>query len=67
MKTLLMITGVALFIIGIQDVIRLLADNNTSSLFGWVPGEFTLHIAIGVAVAIAGAMLAGYASGKRKA
>lgn len=61
MKTVFLIIGVALFVIGLQDAIRLLANNNSSSVFGFIPGSVTVHVAIGVAVAIIGAVLARYA------
>lgn len=51
----------ALLVIGVQDVIQLLVNNATSSLFSFIPGDFTVHIAVGVVVAIAGVLLAGYA------
>ena len=65
MKTFLLILGVVLLALGARDVVRLLIDNNASSLFGWIPGGFTVHIAAGVVVAVAGVLVAGYASKKQ--
>lgn len=65
MKTFLLIIGVALFVIGIQDGIRILADNQHSGIFGWVPGGLSLHIALDIVLAACGAMLAKYASPKK--
>jgi hypothetical protein len=66
MKTFLLILGVAMFVLGVQDAIRLLIDNSQSSLFSWIPGEFSLYISLDIALAIGGAILAGYASRKAK-
>jgi hypothetical protein len=62
MKTLLLILGAAMFILGLQDAIRLLIDYNQSSIFSWLPGETSLYIGLDVALAIGGALTAGYAS-----
>jgi hypothetical protein len=62
MKTLLLIIGVALFVLGIQDAIRLLADSNQSSVFSFIPGETSLYIGLDVAIAIGGALIASRAS-----
>lgn len=64
MKTTLLITGVALLVIGSQDVIRILVDNSNPSIFGWLPGGMSAHVAAGILVAIAGVLLAGFASKK---
>jgi hypothetical protein len=64
MKLFFLILGIALFVLGIQDGIRLLVDNETASIFNWVPGGFTFHIAIDIIIAIAGALLAKYGSKK---
>lgn len=61
MKTLLLILGVALIIIGLQDAARLLADSDAISIFGWIPGGYIVHIAAGIIVVVAGALLASYA------
>jgi hypothetical protein len=66
MKTFLLILGVALFVLGIQDGIRLLMDSTQGSIFSWIPGDVSLYIALDIAFAIAGAILAGYTSRKPK-
>ena len=62
MKTFLLIIGIVLLVLGVQDGIRILVDNQQQGLFSWVPGGFTIHIALDVALAIGGALLAKYAS-----
>lgn len=62
MKTLLLVLGVALFILGIQDAIRLLADGSQGSIFSFIPGERSLYIGLDVALAAGGALIAGRTS-----
>lgn len=62
MKVFLLILGVILLALGVQDAFRLLADNNQSSIFSFVPGGTSLYIGLDVALAIAGALIAGRAS-----
>ncbi len=66
MKTFLLILGPALFILGVQDAIRLVADSTQSSMFSFIPGETSLYIGLDTVVAISGALIAGYASRKTK-
>lgn len=65
MKTAVLILGVALFIIGLQDAIRILFGDMSGGLFSWVPGGISLHVAIDVILVITGAMLARKASDKK--
>lgn len=62
MKAFLLIFGTALFILGIQDGIRLLVNSSQSSIFSWMHGETSLYIGLDVALAILGALIADYAS-----
>jgi uncharacterized membrane protein HdeD (DUF308 family) len=61
MKTVLVVLGVALFILGIQDAIRLFVDASQRSIFSWIPGDVSLYIALDVALAICGSLLVKYA------
>lgn len=63
MKSALLIIGTAVCIVGAQDTLRLLINSQSGSIFGWIPGGFALHLALGVAFVIIGGMLARYASG----
>lgn len=62
MKIFLLILGAAMLVLGVQDAIRLLADNNQSSMFSFMPGEISLYVGLDVALAIGGALIAGKAS-----
>jgi len=65
MKIFLLILGIVLLVIGIQDGIRVLLDNQQVGIFSWVPGGFTVHVALDTVLAIGGALLARYASQKK--
>ncbi len=62
MKTFLLIVGVALFVLGVQDAIRLLVDSSQNSIFSFIPGQTPLYIGLDVVVAVGGALIAGIAS-----
>jgi 1-deoxy-D-xylulose 5-phosphate reductoisomerase len=62
MKTALLVLGILLLALGIQDGIRILVDNQHNGIFGWMPGGYTAHLALDVILASGGAMLAKYAS-----
>jgi hypothetical protein len=61
MKIFLLVLGCALFILGIQDGLRLVADNQQSGIFTWLPGGVSLYIGLDVALATSGGFLAKYA------
>lgn len=62
MKILLLVLGLMLFIIGFQDGIRILVDNQQTSIFSWLPGGPSLYIGLDVVLISSGALLAKYAS-----
>jgi hypothetical protein len=62
MKISLLVLGVTMFIIGIQDGIRIIADNNAVSILSWIPGEISLYIGLDVALVTIGAFVANHAS-----
>lgn len=64
MKPLLLIISIALIIIGLQDGIRILVDNQQMGIFSWVPGGFTVHIALDTVLVIGGVLLTRHASQK---
>ncbi len=66
MKTFLLILGVVMLLLGIQDAVRLLVENVQSSIFSFIPGGTSLHIGLDVVLAIGGALIAGSASKKDK-
>lgn len=67
MKTVLLVVGVAMFILGIQDGIRLVVDTAQASIFSWIAADASLYIALDVALVVSGAALASYGSKKVKA
>lgn len=66
MKVVLLIIGVTLFIIGIQDAIRLVFDNNQISMLSFIPGETSLYIGLDIVLAVGGAVIARMVSKAKK-
>jgi hypothetical protein len=66
MKTIVLILGMLLLVLGAQGAIRLLADHDNAGLLDWAPGGFAAQLACYVAATAAGVLLAAWASGKAK-
>jgi hypothetical protein len=64
-NTALQILGFALMVVGIQGVIRLLA-NDDAGLLGWLHADTSLLIAINVVIAAGGISLLSWAQKKSK-
>lgn len=67
MKTILLILGVALLVVSGQDAIRLLADNNQTSIFSFISADTSFYIGLDVVLAVGGALLAAKASKMKEA
>jgi len=56
-----LIVGLALFVLGAQDIIRLFLDSQNQSIFFWLPVSTTVQVIISSLITIGGALLANWA------
>jgi H+/Cl- antiporter ClcA len=62
MKNLLLVFGVALVVLGVQDAIRVSVDPKQTSIFSFLNLDQPFYVVIGIALALAGVFLASKAS-----
>ncbi|MET9325225.1 hypothetical protein [Tsukamurella sp. NPDC003166] len=61
---IVLVVGIALLVLGVQGGIRLLVDHGNEGLLRWMPGGFVAHLAVYVAVAVVGLVLASRGEGR---
>ncbi|WP_250006257.1 hypothetical protein [Actinoplanes sp. M2I2] len=62
MRTVMLVIGMILLVVGAQGAIRQLVDHDNAGLLSWLPGGFGVQLAGHVVLALAGVLLAGWGS-----
>jgi hypothetical protein len=64
MRTVGLVVGMVLMVLGAQGGIRLLVDHGNAGLLRWMPGGFAVWLSCYVVVAVVGVLVAGWGSRK---